>query len=76
VLGSAALAANDVVMVAPNCLVSANGDGPQIERVMEATIHMADVPVMIGTPGTPNIVAALTFGNATGRLGNGSRDDG
>jgi hypothetical protein len=60
VFGSSAVAANDLIAIAPNTLVSANGDGPTFEDVRDATLHLETAPLPIGAPGTPNVVAAPT----------------
>jgi hypothetical protein len=60
VFGSSAVAANDVIAVAPNCLVSANGsDGPIIEEVRDTLLHMETVPLAIAS-GSPAVVATPT----------------
>jgi len=59
VLGSPALAANDLIAVASNGLASAVDAVPEIEASRLATLHMEDAtPLPIGSTGTPPTVAA------------------
>jgi Phage capsid family len=57
ILASSALAANDVIAIAPNTLVSGNGP-VRIEASRDATVHYFDPAAAISTAGTPNVVAA------------------
>jgi hypothetical protein len=57
VLASSAVAAGDLIAVAPPALVSALG-GVQIEAGREQTIHMFDPADAISVPGSPNTVSA------------------
>jgi hypothetical protein len=56
VLASSAVAAGDLLAIAPPALVSAVGN-VQIEAGRESTIHMFD-PADASVPGTPNVVSA------------------
>jgi hypothetical protein len=60
VLASPALAANDLIAVAANGIASAADATPEIEASKFATVHMEDVPLPIGSSGSPNTVAAPT----------------
>jgi hypothetical protein len=57
VLASSAVAAGDLIAVAPPALVSAVGP-PQILASRETTLHMHDAPTAISTAGSPNVVSA------------------
>ena len=59
VLGSAALADKDVICVAPNTLVSANGDGPTFENVRDALLNLETSPLQIAS-GSPAVIATPT----------------
>ena len=59
VLSSGALSAGTVMAVAANALASAVDAAPTIESSSEAVLHYDDaLPAAIGTPGSPNVVAA------------------
>jgi hypothetical protein len=57
VLASSAVAAGDLIAVAPAALVSATGP-VRIEASRDAEIHMETTPTGISIPGTPNVVAS------------------
>jgi Phage capsid family len=57
ILASSAIAANDVICIAPNALVSGNGP-VRIEASRDALVHYFDPASAIGTAGTPPVVAA------------------
>jgi hypothetical protein len=57
VLASSAIAAGDLIAVAPPALVSAVG-GVQIKADRESTVHMFDPADAIAVPGSPNVVSA------------------
>jgi Phage capsid family len=57
ILASSAIAANDVICIAPNALVSGNGP-VRIEASRDALVHYFDPASAISTPGTPNVVSA------------------
>jgi hypothetical protein len=59
VLGSPALAPNDVIAVAGVGLASAVADTPDIDVSKVATLHEEDTtPLRVASPGTPATVAA------------------
>ena len=47
-----------LIAVQTKAFVSAFGSTPRIRASKEATLHMDTAPVAIGTPATPNVVAA------------------
>ena len=57
VLASSAVAAGDLIAVAPPALVSAVG-AVQIKADRESTVHMYDPADAIAVPGSPNVVSA------------------
>jgi len=61
ILPTAALADGTVAAFAPGAVASATDGAPAIEASKESAIHFEDTtPLPIGTPGTPNTVAAPT----------------
>jgi hypothetical protein len=60
-LASSALAAGTVIAIAPNALASATDPVPRFDISDQATVHLDTVPSQIGTPGSPNVVAAKTI---------------
>jgi hypothetical protein len=60
VLASSAIAAGDLIAVAPNAIVSATDSAPQISVARETVLHMDTAPSNISTVGTPNVVAVPT----------------
>lgn len=61
VLGSAQVSAGTVIAVAPSGFVVGYNGAVEIESSSETTIHFEDtLPAQIGTPGTPNVIAAPT----------------
>jgi hypothetical protein len=60
ILASHALSAGTIVAVGTNTLASAIDPAPTFTSSIEATYHMDSAPAAIGTPGTPNVVAATT----------------
>jgi hypothetical protein len=61
VLMSPAIAAGTVIACIPSAIASGYDGAPQIEVSKNATVHFEDTtPAAIGTPGSPNIVAAPT----------------
>ena len=61
VFASPALAANDLIAIACNGLASAVDAVPEVEASRVSTLHMEDAtPLPIGTPGSPNTIAAPT----------------
>jgi hypothetical protein len=57
VLASSAVAAGDLIAIAPPALVSAVG-GVQIKADRESTVHMFDPADAIAVPGSPNVVSS------------------
>jgi hypothetical protein len=57
---SPALADKSVAAIASNALFSVGDDAPRFDASIETLLHMADAPAQIGTPGSPNVVAAPT----------------
>jgi hypothetical protein len=62
VIPSSALAAGVVMAVATNALVTVVDPQPDIEASQDATLHLSDTPVAIGTAGAPPTIAATTHG--------------
>jgi hypothetical protein len=58
ILASSAIAATDVIAIAPGAIVSAMSNAPVITVSTETVLHMADPASAIGTAGSPNTVAA------------------
>jgi Phage capsid family len=57
VLASSAIAAGDLLAIAPAALVSAVGN-VQVEANRDATVHMFDPAAAIAVPGSPNVISA------------------
>ena len=60
VLGSPAVAADDVIAIATQGIASATDPVPEISSSRSATVHMDNDPSAISSIGTPNTVAAPT----------------
>lgn len=61
VIVSSTMTAGTVMLIDAADFVSLTGDDPRFEVSDQATLHMEDTsPQPIGTPGTPNVVAAPT----------------
>jgi hypothetical protein len=60
ILGTSAVAPGTVIGIAPDGVASGFGGAPRIEASTESTIHFDSAPAAIGTPGSPNVVAAPT----------------
>jgi hypothetical protein len=58
ILSSPTLAAGTVVAVAANGLASAYDDIPRFDTSLNSLLHFETSPSAIGTPGSPNVVAA------------------
>jgi hypothetical protein len=59
VFSSIWIPAKTVIAVAPDCLVSAYGAAPEISSTDAAVVQLETAPAaMLGTPGSPNVVAA------------------
>ena len=56
--GTPAVADDVLIAIEPRAFVSGFGYEPDIAASIEATVHLDDTPSQIGTPGTPNTVAA------------------
>lgn len=57
-LPSPALPADRVIAVDPLSLIHGHDGSPDISASIDATLNMSDTPTDIGTPGTPNLIAA------------------
>ena len=54
------------IAIAPSAVVSAYSSTPQLEKATNALVHLDDFsPANIGTPGTPNVVAAPVMSAAS-----------
>jgi hypothetical protein len=60
-LASSAIAATDVIAVAPGALVSAVSSPPTISVSTETVLHSSDTPTDIGVAGSPASVAAPSY---------------
>lgn len=59
ILPSSGLAKGTVIAIDPNAIVSAFGGMPELSVAKDTVIHMEGAsPAPIGTPGSPNVVAA------------------
>ena len=57
ILGSSAIADGDLLALAPNGVVSAMDNAPQLSASFETAVHQDSAPTNIGTAGTPTVVA-------------------
>jgi hypothetical protein len=61
IFGSAMIPSGQLITVDPKSFASGFGADPDIRASLEAVVHFEDTsPQPIGTPGSPNVVAAPT----------------